>query len=78
MQIFLSLAYYQYKKTQCNTGNLKLSYSELDKLKLASKNDTEVTLRLPSNISGNAKDKNNFPHKQLLLIERFEAFMKLL
>lgn len=57
---------------------MKLSYSELDKLKLESKNNTEVTLRLPSNITGNAKDKNNFPHKQLLLIERFEAFMKLL
>ena len=30
------------------------------------KNDTEVTLRLSSNVVGDSKDENNFPHKLLL------------
>ena len=34
--------------TQCNSLNVKLSNSELDKLKSAIKNKTEVVLRLSS------------------------------
>ena len=30
------------------------------------KNDTEVTLKLPSNVVGGSNDENNFPQKLLL------------
>ena len=50
--------------TQYNSLNVKLSNSQLNKLKSAIKNETEVVLRLSSNtISDN---ENNFPHKLLL------------
>ena len=52
--------------TQYNTLNVKLSNSQLNKLKSAIKNGTKVTLNLASNIIGNSHDKNNFPHKYLL------------
>ena len=52
--------------TQYNRLNVKLSNSQLHKLKSAIKNETEVVLRLPSNIIGNSDDKINFPHELLL------------
>ena len=52
-----------YKITECNSVNVKLSNSELNKLKPATKNVTEVTLRLPSNMIGNSNDEINFLHK---------------
>ena len=48
--------------TQCNALNVKLSNSQLNKLKSGIKNNTEVTLKLSSNVFGNSNDKNNFPH----------------
>ena len=36
--------------TQCNSLNVKLSYSQLNKLKSAIKNETEGVLRLSSNM----------------------------
>ena len=49
---------------QYNTLNVKLSNSQLNKLKSAIKNETEVVLRLSSNmIVGN---EANFSHKLLL------------
>ena len=45
---------------------LKLSNSQLKKLKSAIKNGTDVILRLSSNIIGNSDDEINFPHKLLL------------
>ena len=50
--------------TQCNILNIKLSNSQLDKLKSAIKNKTEVVLRLSSNIIGD--DETNFLHKLFL------------
>ena len=50
--------------TQYNSLNIQLSNSQLDKLKSAIKNETEVILRLSSNIIGN--NETNFPHKLLL------------
>ena len=50
--------------TQYNSLNVKLSNSQLNKLKSAIKNETEVVLRLPSNMVGD--DETNFPHKLLL------------
>ena len=46
--------------------NVKLSNSQLDKLKSAIKNETEVVLRLSSNMVSNSDDETNFPHKSLL------------
>ena len=52
--------------TQYNGVNEKLSESQLNKLKSATKNETRVTLRLSSNIIGNANDESNFAHTSLL------------
>ena len=56
--------------TQNNTLNVKLSNSQLNKLKSAIKNWTEVTLNLSSNIIGDSNNflinEYNFPHKLLL------------
>ena len=50
--------------TQYSSLNVKLSNSQLDKLKSATKNETEVVLRLSSNMIGN--NESNFPHELLL------------
>ena len=52
--------------TQYNTLNVKLSNSQLNKLKSAIKNATEATLNLPWNLIGSSKDETNFQHKLLL------------
>ena len=52
--------------TQYNMLNTKLSNSQLNKLKSAVKNGTDVTLNLSSNLTGNSNDETNFPHKLLL------------
>ena len=51
---------------QYNTFNVKLSSSQLNKLKSAIKKGRQVTLNLSSNIIGDSNDENNFPHKLLL------------
>ena len=53
--------------TQYNGLDVKLSNSQLNKLKSAIKNKTEVVLRLSSNMIGN--NETNFPH-ELLLTDR--------
>ena len=52
--------------TPYNSLNVKLSNSQLNKLKSAIKNGTDVILRLSSNMIGNSGDEVNFPHKLLL------------
>ena len=52
--------------TQYNSLNVKLSNSQLNKLKSAIKNKTDVILKLSSNMIGNSDDENNFAHKLLL------------
>ena len=52
--------------TQYNSLNVKLSNSQLNKLKSAIKNGTDVILRLSSNMIGNSDDEANFSHKLLL------------
>ena len=52
--------------TQHNSLSVKLSYSQLNKLKSGIKNETEVVLRLSSNMVGYSDDEANFPHKLLL------------
>ena len=51
---------------QYNSLNVKLSNSQLNKLKSAIKNETDVVLRLPSSMIGNSNDETNFPHELLL------------
>ena len=48
------------KVTQYNSVNIKLSDSQIDKLKSATKNKVGVTLRLSSNMIGNSNDGTNF------------------
>ena len=48
------------------TINVKLSNSQLNKLKSAIKNRTEATLILSSNLIANSNDETNFRHKLLL------------
>ena len=64
MNIKYSLIFYQYKITQYNSLNVQLSNSQLHKFKSAIKNETEVILRLSSNIIGD--NETDFPHKLLL------------
>ena len=52
--------------TQYNSLNVKLSNSQLNKLKLSIKNETDVVLRISSNMVGNSNDNTNFPHELLL------------
>ena len=61
--------------TQYNSLNVKLSNSQLNKFKSAIKNETEVVLRWSSNMISD--NETNFPHK-LLLIDKFQIFVKLL
>ena len=51
--------------TQCNTLNTKFFNSQLNSLKSGIKNGTEVTLKISSNVVGDANVENNFPRTQL-------------
>ena len=51
--------------TQYNSVNVKLSSSQLDKLKSAIKK-AEAILRLSSNMMSNSNGETNYPHKLLL------------
>ena len=62
--------------TQYNSFNVKLSNLQLNKLKSAIKNETEVVLRLSSNMIGD--NETNFPHKLLLTNRDVAIFVKLL
>ena len=52
--------------TQYNSLNVKLSNSQLNKLKSSIKNENDVVLRISSNMVGNSNDNTNFPHELLL------------
>ena len=52
--------------TQYNSLNVKLSNSQLSKLKSSIKNETDVVLRISSNMVGNSNDNINFSHELLL------------
>ena len=64
--------------TQYNRLNVKLSNSQLNKLKSiknAIKNEIEVVIRLSPNTIGDSNDEANFPH-ELLLTGKFLVFVK--
>ena len=52
--------------TQYNSLNVKLSNSQLNKLKSSIKNETDVVLRISSNMVSNSNDNTNFLHELLL------------
>ena len=52
--------------TQYNSLNVKLSNSQLNKLKSSIKNETDLVLRISSNMVGNSNDNTNFPNELLL------------
>ena len=66
---------------QYNSLDVKLSNSQLNKLNSAIKSETEVVLRLSSNMIGDSDDKINFPHELLLTNRQVanlcKAFQKL-
>ena len=68
--------FYQYKMTQYNSLNMKLSNSQFNKFKSAIKIETDVFLRLSSNMIGD--NESNFPHKLLLTTRQVSVFVKLL
>ena len=61
-----------------NTLNIKLSNSELNKLKSGIKNGTELTLNISSNLIGNSNDETNFSHKLLLTDTQVSKTLKIL
>ena len=64
--------------TQYNSLNVKLSNSHLNKLKLSIKYETDVVLRISSNMVGDSNDNTNFPHELLLTNRQLQIFVKLL
>ena len=63
--------------TQYNSFNVKLSNSQLNKLKPATKNESDVALRISLSTVGNPNDNTNFPHKLLLTVGKLQIFVKL-
>ena len=61
--------------TQYNRVNIKLSNAQLNKLKSAIKNETDVVIRLSPNMIGDSNDKGKFPH-ELLLTDKFQVFVR--
>ena len=58
--------------TQYNTLNIKLPKLQLNKFKSGiKKKNTEVALKISSNVVGDFNDENNFPHNLLLTIHKF-------
>ena len=62
--------------TQYNSLNVKLSNSQLNKLKSAIKNETDVVLRISSGMVGNSNNNANFPHKLLLIDKQIANIRK--
>ena len=61
--------------TQYNRVNVKLSNSQLNKLKPAIKNENDV-VRLSLNMIGDSNDKTNFPHELLLTNRQVSSIRK--
>ena len=65
-----------YKMTQYNRVNVKLSNSQLNKLKSAKKNENDVVIRLSSNMIGDSNDQTNFSHEILLTDRQVSSIPK--
>ena len=64
--------------THYKTLNVKLSNLQLNKLKSGIRNNTEVTLKISSNVIGDSNDENNFLHKFLLTNTQVSRLHKVL
>ena len=62
--------------TQYNRVNVKLSTSQLNKLKSAIKNENDVVIRLFPDMIGDFNDKGNFPHGLLLTNRQVSSIRK--
>ena len=62
--------------TQYNKINIKQSTSQLNKLKSAIKNETEVIIRISPNMIGNSNDETNFLHELLLTDRQVSSIRK--
>ena len=61
---------------QYNRVNVKLSPSQLNKLKSAIKNENDVVILLSPNMIGDSNDKGNFPHELLLTNRQVSSIRK--
>ena len=62
--------------TRYNGLHVKLSNSQLNKLKSTIKDETEVILRLSPNMTGDSNDGTNFPHKLFLTERQVSSYRK--
>ena len=62
--------------TAYNSVNVKLSNSQLNKLKTAIKNETDLLIRISPNMIGDSSDKGNFPHELLLTNRQVSSILK--
>ena len=62
--------------TQYNKLNTKLSNSQLNKLKSAIKNETEVIIRISPNMIGSSNNGTNFLHELLLTDRQISSIRK--
>ena len=62
--------------TQYNRVNVKLSTSQLNKLKSAIKNENDVVIRLSLSMIGDSNDQTNFPHELLLTDRQVSSIRK--
>ena len=62
--------------TLYNNLNVKLSKSQLSKLKSTIKDEADVVLRLSLNMIGNPDNETSFPHKLLLTIRQVTTLRK--
>ena len=62
--------------SQYKSLNVKLSNSQLSKLKSGIKNENDVVLRLSSNMVGNSNDNTNYPPELFLINRQFENVRK--
>ena len=60
--------------TQYSTSNVKLSNSQLNKLKLGIKNETEVTLKIKSNVVGDSNDLLKLLLTNIQVLKNRKAF----
>ena len=64
--------------TQYNNVNIKLTTSQLNTIKSATKKSTVVTLRVSSNMTGNSNDETNYAHTLLLTDKKVLDFLTFL
>ena len=62
--------------TQYKILNIKLSDSQLKKLKSGKKDGTEVNFKFSWNVAGDSNDENNFPHKLFLTNAQVSKLLK--